>query len=366
MAYQQIFQASNAHNPSRCTRHKTLSRWLPLAMLAAGSILPSAVAQNQNGFVTVQAQRITQHFNAYARVEPTGTLPVNAAETGVVSGLRLAPGTRVTAGGILATLNGPGITNLLSQDRANLKAARTQASAARQSLAIQREQLRVHLSTREMAHQAASVLAKAQAAVKSAEAQLAAVEAMRTITAPASGVVLTLNSRNGQLLQGGQPVITLETDDSLWLVATYYGSDLQAVHPGMTGRFTPSDGEPGTAVKVAAILPAATTGGGESVALHAVARRAAWRNGESGMVVLDGASRMLPVVPTRALILNQGKWWVMIHTTKGNHAQQVVPGPSEGWNTWVERGITPGTQVITTNAYLLFHSQITEHYQIPD
>lgn len=365
MAYWHSFQNSVVHKSSRRTR-RALFHWLPLGMLAAALILPSATAQNQAAFITVHAQRMTQQINAYARVAPTSALPVNAAEAGVVSGLRVVPGMDVRAGEVLAKLDGPGITNLLLQDRANLNGAKTQMSAAQQSLAIQREQLKIHLSTREMVHQAASALAKTQAAVKSAEAQLAAVEAMRTITAPANGVVLALNSRNGQLLQVGQPIVTLETDGSLWLVGTYYGNDLPAIHPGMTGLFTPSDGEPGIAVKVAALLPAATPGGGESVALRAATRQAKWRNGESGVVVLNGSSRMLPVVPTRALILNQGKWWVMIHTAKGDQAQQVVPGPSEGWSTFIERGITPGMQVITTNAYLLFHSQITEHYQIPD
>lgn len=367
MAYWHSYQVSVIHHLSRRKPRRAHFLQLSTGMLVAALLfLSSASAQTQAEFVTVQAKQMTTRLTAYARVTPTSTLLVNAAEAGVVSGLRVAPGTRIRAGELLAKLNGPGIQNLLLQDRANLNGAKTQMSAAQQSLAIQREQLKIHLSTREMVHQAVSVLAKAQAAVKSADAQLAAVEAMRTITAPASGVVLALNSRDGQLMQAGQPIITLQTDDSLWLVATYYGNDLLSIHPGMTGRFTPSDGEPNIPVIVAALLPTATPGGGISVALRAATRHAIWRDGESGMVALNGSSRMLPVVPTRALILNQGKWWVMIHTAKGDHAQQVVPGPSEGWNTFIEHGITPGTQVITTNAYLLFHSQITEQYQIPD
>ena len=56
----------------------------------------------------------------------------------------------------------------------------------------------------------------------------------------------------------------------------------------------------------------------------------------------------------------------MIRTGKRNRPQQVVPGPTEGWNTFIESGLAPGAQVIVNNAYLLFHASIDEQFQIPD
>lgn len=325
-----------------------------------------AVAQNSAAdVVTVHAQRMTPHLNAYAQVQPTSRLPLNAAEPGVVQGLSVEPGMHVRANQVIARLNGPGIRNILLQDKANLRGVKTQLNAAQKSLAILKEQLPAHLSTREMVHQAESAVAKAQSAMDNAQSQLEAVQRMRTITAPANAVVLARNSHNGELLQTGQPVVTLQSQNSLWLVATYYGQMLRAIHPGMTGRFTPSDGSAALPVKVAALFAKATPGSGESIALRPLHDRAAWINGESGTLTLNAPSRMLPVVPTRALILDQGKWWVLIHTAKGNHPQQVVPGPSQGWNTFIEHGLAPGAQVVTTNAYLLFHAQVAEHYQIP-
>jgi RND family efflux transporter MFP subunit len=355
------------HRSGTQTVHRLLLRWLSAGALVMALALQAAVAQHSAAnVVTIRAQRMTPHLKAFAQVQPTATLPLNAPESGVVEGLSVVPGMHVHAHEVIARLSGPGIRNMLSQDEANLRSARTQLVTAKKTLAILKNQLRVHLSTREMVHQAESDVAKAQSVLDNARAQFTAVEQMHTITAPTNAIVLALNSHNGELLQPGQPVVTLQAGNSLWLVATYYGRQLHTIHSGMTGRFTASDGSTKIPVSVAAIFAAATPGGGESVALRPLHGHAAWMNGEYGSLTLNAPPRTLPVVPTRALILNQGKWWVLIHTSKGNHAQQVVPGPSEGWNTFIEHGLTPGVQVVTRNVYLLFHAQIAEHYQIPD
>lgn len=336
-------------------------------MLTLALTTPSAVGQSSGqGLVTAHMEQVTPMLSAYGRVGLTSPLPVNVAETGIVSGLQAEPGMHVRAGQVLAKLTGPEIQSALRQDQADVRSAKTQLENARKTLAIQKEQLRAHLSTRALVHQAESALAKAESAEKNAETRLATVRHMRTVTAPASGMVTALNSHEGELLQAGQPVLTLQSHGSLWLMATYYGEDLRGIHAGMTGEFTPADGSRAIAVKVVALLGAMTPGGGESVALRPTRGKAPWLKGESGTVTLRGRSRKLPVVPTRALVLSRGKWWVMVHTAKGSHAVQVIPGPARGWNTFIERGLKPGAQVVTVNAYLLLHSQIAEHYQIPD
>lgn len=72
------------------------------------------------------------------------------------------------------------------------------------------------------------------------------------------------------------------------------------------------------------------TGGGESVSLCPAHSGTSWLNGESGAVSLNLPRQNLVAIPTRALVLKQGKWWVMIHAAKGDHPQPVVPGPAEG------------------------------------
>ncbi|HEV2326789.1 MAG TPA: HlyD family efflux transporter periplasmic adaptor subunit [Terracidiphilus sp.] len=331
----------------------------------AAASVPMVAQGTDTDAVTVQAHAVTPHLVAYGQVEPISVVPVSAAETGVVEGLRAVPGAHVRAGQELARLSGPAMRTLLMQDEADVRSASSQLDAAQKTLAIDRGQLPSHLSTRQMVHQAESAEAQAQAALDNAQARLNAARQMITVVAPASGTVLAINSSNGELVSAGQAVVTLQPEGGLWLRAAYYGAALNSIHLGMTGRFTPSGGGALMAVRVCSAPAMLAAGGGESIAL-CPEQHAAWLNGEAGTVTLDLPQRKLVAVPTRALVLNQGKWWVMVHTAKGDRPQQVVPGPAEGWETFLESGVAPGTSVIVNNAYLLFHANLAEQFQIPD
>jgi biotin carboxyl carrier protein len=248
----------------------------------------------------------------------------------------------VRAGQELARLEGPSTKAALLQSEADVRSALAQLSTAQKSLAIQTEQLASHLSTREAVHQAESTAVQAQTAFDNAQVRLESLRQMTTVSAPADAIVLALNSADGELVGAGQPILTLQPGNSLWLKAAYYSSDFRAIRIGMTGRFSPSDGSASIPIKVCAVFGTLGTGGG------------------------DSPQRSLVAIPTRALILDHGEWWVMVHTAQGDHPQAVVPGSAEGWNTFIERGLAPGTKVVVNNAYLLFHSSISEHYQIPD
>jgi RND family efflux transporter MFP subunit len=336
------------------------------ALAFAGSAARAAGQASDADAVAVQEQAVTPHMVAYAQVEPISVVPVDAAENGVVEGLRVVPGTHVRGGQELARLSGPAMRTLLMQDEADVRSSRSQLDAAQKTLAIDRGQLPSHLTTRQAVHQAESAEAQAQTALDNAQSRLHAARQMLTVTAPAGGTVLAINSANGQLVSAGQAVVTLQPDGGLWLRANYYGAALNSIRPEMTGRFTPSDGGAAIAVRVCSAPAMLAAGGGESIALCAVRQRAAWLSGEAGTVTLDLPQQKLVAVPTRALVLNRGKWWVMVRTAKGDRPQQVVPGPAQGWNTFIESGLAPGTSVIVNNAYLLFHAKAAEQFQIPD
>ncbi len=351
-----------------------LLRGASVGPLAAGVCAIALLASTVSCFgqtpdadaVTVKLQPVTPRIMAYGQVEPIQLVPVNAAETGVVENLRVVPGSHVRAGEPLATLSGPTMRTLLLQSEAEVRSARSSLDAAQKSLAIDRQQLPLHLTTRQTVQQAESSEAQAQTVFDGADSKLTAARQMMTLTAPTSGIVVALGSANGQYVSAGQPVVTLQPAAGLWLRASYYGSAPASVRLGMIGNFTPSDGSTPTAVRVCSVAGNLTAGGAESVSLCPLHGTAAWINGESGEVTLDLPEQKLVAVPTRALILNQGKWWVLLHTAKGNRAQEVVPGPTQGWNTFIENGLPPGAQVIVNNAYLLFHANIAEQFQIPD
>lgn len=329
---------------------------------AKGHAVPAPGAD----FVVAHAHLFAPRLIAFGQVEPVTLVPVAAAEAGIVGGLRLRPGARVHAGETLAHLKGPAIAALLAQSQASVRSAQAQRNTAVKLLAIAQQQLRTHMTTRQAVQEAESALAQSRVLLQNAESKLDAVRQAMIITSPANGTLLTLGTANGALVGAGHIVLTLQPAAGLWLRATYYGADLATVHAGMTGTFTPLDRSPGLPVRVVSIPGVLSSGGGESIALEPTAPRSGWLNGEAGMVALHLAPRRMVEVPTRALIVSQGKWWVLVHTDRGDQPRPVIPGPSEGWNTWIESGIAPGAKVVVDNAYLLFHADIASQFQLPD
>lgn len=338
-----------------------------LERTSADPKVPSvATTSSEPGYVTVQAATVTPRLEAYGQVQPISALPVSAAEEGTIAGLSVVPGMHVRTGEELAHLSGPAIQMSLQQSAADVRSAQAQLTAAQKTLEIEREQLPSHLTTRAAIQQAQSAAAQARTNFDNAQSHLQAVRQMMTISAPANGTVLAIDASDGQLVNTGQPVVTLQTTARLWLQASYYGADFSLIRVGMKGVFSPANGSASIPVRVRAISGAMTSGEGEMIGLTPVASTARWINGEFGTVTLSLASRKLVAVPTGSLILDRGKWWVLVHTAQGDHPQQVVPGPTHGWNTFLESGLSPGSEIVVENAYLLFHRGIAARYTPPD
>lgn len=350
-------------------------RWLVSKSGAVASVLAFlfsvgvAVATCQTSdpdVITAQTRQQTSRLEAFGQVSPINTVTVSAAETGVITGLKIRPGMHVRVGEELARLSGPGMGALVLQSEADFRSAQSQFDAAKKSLDIARQQLPSHLTTRQAVQQAESAEAQARSGLVNAQSRLKTLRQLMTISSPADGTVLQLSSADGALVSAGQPVLTIQPANGLWLVADYYGADLAAIRVGMTGQFQPADGGVPVKVRVVSIPGTLTAGGGESIALEALNSKHSWISGEAGTVALDLPPRQMVAIPTRALVLNQGKWWVMTHSAAGDRAQEVVPGPTQGWDTFIVRGLAPGTEVVVNNAYLLFHASVTEQFQIPD
>jgi RND family efflux transporter MFP subunit len=276
------------------------------------------------------------------------------------------PGMHVRAGQELAHLSGPAIQTAVQQAEADVRSTQAQLSAAQKTLAIEQEQLPSHFSTRATVQQAESAVAQAQASFDNAQSHLQAVRHMMTISAPANATVLAINASDGQLVSVGQPVVTLQTTTGLWLQASYYGADWSSIRVGMTGVFSPTNGSAPIPVRVRAISGAMTAGEGQMFGLAPIHSAVQWVTGEFGTVTLSLPARRLVAVPTRSLVLDQGKWWVLVHTSQGDHPQQVVPGPAQGWNTFLQSGVNAGSQIVVEDAYLQFHRGISNTYQPPD
>ncbi|HVU32822.1 MAG TPA: efflux RND transporter periplasmic adaptor subunit [Opitutaceae bacterium] len=331
-----------------------------------GACLAYASAPAATPFVTVHAQAFSDELKSYAQVQPIALLPVRSPVPGVVQNLDVVRGAAVTRGQVLAQLTGPEIDAASARARAAASSAAARLTAARHALGILRTQLATHLSTRQQVAQAESDVADATGAVAVANADLAAAKHLAAITAPVAGTIVSTDATNGQRLAGGDALLTIRPADNLWLAAEFYGRRAAEIRPGMSGTFVPDDNGAPISVQVVSALAGASTGGGASVGLRATGDSPAWRDGEFGRVVLRGRERSLVAVPSEALVLDQGRWWVLVHSGEQDKPVEVVPGPSRGWFTYLERGLAPGAQVVVENAYLEFHRDISRRYQPPD
>lgn len=337
------------------------------ALLLASALLGlPCLARADDSFVAARARSFTQRLSAFARVEPEAVLPLRAQMPGIVAGLTALPGDPVEAGQLLGSLAGPQVEALLAQRRAAVASTRAELVAARQALAIEEKQAKVHLSTRLAVDRARAALATAKAASQEARARLQASLHAQEIRSPVEGTLLALKAADGERVAQGQAILALEPAKRLWLRAVYYGSDAAALVIGMQGRFEPASGGPSVAVRVRSIAAILGPGSGRAAGMLPVGAAPAWLSGESGTVTLTGPARHLAAVPTRALVLDGGRWWVLVHTAKGDRRQAVVPGPSRGEWTAITQGLQPGTPVVVEDAYLEFHRDLSSRYQPPD
>jgi membrane fusion protein, heavy metal efflux system len=341
---------------------KTKVLFKTLWIVVMGLLLASPAARAGNGVVSVRECTITTRLEAYARVEPITILRLNAAQIGILTGLAVLPGETVKTGAVLGHLTGPAIKGLLAQRRTAVAGARGALTAAQKILASERQKRALHLTMQETFYQAEARLADAEARLDNARYQEQSVRESVILKAPVDGTVLSLNAADGEQLQAGQTILTLLPVGGLWLRARYYGSDASAVQVGMTGQFEPVGGVPAIPVKVRTIAGTVGPGGGQAIGLVATVSAPGWRNGEAGMVTIEGAKRTFVAVPTRALILDQGRWWVLVHTNHGNRPQEVIPGPSRGESTLIEQGLEPGAGVVVEDAYRKFHRDFSLHY----
>ncbi len=328
-------------------------------LLAAGS---AAAADS----VVVQMRTVDVSLAAYAQVTPVVPSRLRAQATGELAAVAVQPGDRVAAGQVLARLAGAEISARIAARRAAVHAAQAAVTVARQALAVEREKFTGKLATRLAVDKAQAALTQALAVRDRGRAELRAALAAAQITAPSAGTVLSVDAAAGERVTAGQLLLTLQNSGSLRLRAVFYGTAAATVRSGMAGQFQTVDEAAPIAVQVRSVAGQLQRDGGEVVWLKATAPQPGWRNGEAGRVRLRAGSRSVARVPTRALILDRGQWWVLVRRDGHDVRQQVVPGAADGSDTSILHGLTAGERVVVTNAYLRFHRDVAARFQPPD
>jgi biotin carboxyl carrier protein len=306
-----------------------------------------ATATAQDWVAATSAKQIPT-ISAFASVQSSGLISIASAEPGVLADLTILPGQTVAAGQPIARLSGPQIVAVSVQAKAALTSALAAERAASASLAAEAQKLRQHLSTQQLLAQAKSALTAAKSQVTTAQANVSMLQQSTVLSSPLTGVVQSVTVANGDILATGQVAATIQPGIGNWLKAIFYGGALPA---GATGIFTPGNGGNTVRVSVRGAFGVSQPDGGMPVALTASQPLVP---GTFGTVTLDLPAQTVTMIPSEALILDKGTWWVMRHDASGDHPAQVTPGAAAGYD------------VVVVNAYLLYHRGIAALYQPPD
>lgn len=337
--------------------------FLLFALLAAFPVWAGSVPPTQ-GMAAAKSRLVRPSWSAYARVRPLGRSRVSALLDGTLSEFIAYPGMRLTRGEILGRLTGTEHKQETAAAKARLREARASLALA---LKARRSARRTYpaITDRLKLQESETAVEKARSVLAASLARWRFVQDNSLIRAPVSGVVTVLHVSDGDTVRAGEPLFEMEIPDKLWVYGIFYGPAVRLLGRGMSGTFVPLDGGPAVPVKVAGLIPAVRPDGGTG-ADCSIRGRSRLREGEAGTLTLRGRAKKVTVVPTSALVLQGGRWYVVLRAKDGDIHEPVEPGRRLGEWTVVRKGLRPGQHVVVKDAYLVFHKNVARAFTPPD
>jgi membrane fusion protein (multidrug efflux system) len=305
--------------------------------------------------MTAERRFWEQIISAPATVTAVQGVTVGAEVGGRVTSIAFESGAEVNAGDLLVQLD-------TASEEAQLAAAEAAAALARTDLD------RVHkLGKRDLASDDA--VDRAEALVKETVAQVGVIRAQiakKTVRAPFAGQLGLRLVNLGQILSEGDPIVSLQTMDPVYLDFSVPQQQLAKLEPGMTVRVTadaaPEETFTGQLVAINPEVDPVT----RNVRVRALVANPA-HHLRSGMfanlqVVLPEKKEVLPIAATAVLYAPFGDSVFVIddklNETTGEtelvlRQQFVRLGASRGDFVDVIDGISPGDQVVTSGVFKL-------------
>ncbi len=177
-----------------------------------------------------------------------------------------------------------------------------------------------------------------------------------TITTPISGVIQTLDARQGMTLTAGQTLAQVSGLGTVWLNAAVPEARAGDVRMGQsaTATLTSFPAETFTG-RVIAVLPTAQADSRTlTVRIELANRGGRLRPGMFATVALGGDARPALLVPSEAVIRTGTRTLVMLATADGRyHPAEVKVGREAGGQTEILAGLAEGEKVVASGQFLL-------------
>ena len=287
---------------------------------------------------------------------------IGARTDGRVVALRVALGARVSAGQTLALLESPTVGQIRSQERE----AEELRTIARENFAREQRLAAQGISSRKELLGAEAELRRTEAALRSAESQLAALGAGHGtggefgISAPFAGVVVARGASMGEMAEPTDTLFTVADLSRVWIELHVFERDLSRVRIGQSVSVTvtayPGRVFPGRIVYLGAELDAARRTVPARVEIPNANRalkpgmfaNASVQVGEGGTPVVVVARDAIQEVDGKTVVFVPGSkpgQFLTVHVTVGE--------PVGDRRVTVLAGLTAGARVVVAGAFAL-------------
>ena len=347
------------------------------------TLTPEAVQNAQIQTAEVMLRSLQEWIEVPGVVEPdlNRVVRVRALARGVVRSVPVRLGEQVKAGQILFEYENIEVAELLGEYRrlvaqqakleAHAKAAGQAAERAKHLLAAQalaqkevelriaelgeaEAELEAHIASKEAVARRLRLfgLQPADLTARSSE-----VPSLQKVTAPQSGVIVDFKIAPGEVIAGGQEVITIANLKRVWVMARVYEKDLGQVRSGQRAEISfltfPDRKLQGKITQVNSSLDPQTRTAGVRVEVDNPKEDLKLQM--FGTVrLLTGKVRSVAAIPRTALQRGDGKHQVFVQVSATEfQKREVQPGPQVG--EWVEivRGLKAGEKVVMQGAFML-------------
>lgn len=177
-----------------------------------------------------------------------------------------------------------------------------------------------------------------------------------TVTSPISGVIQSLDVRNGMTLAPGQALARINGLSTVWLEVAVPESLATQVQPGAKATALVAGNGESINGKVAAIVPVLNDASRSlRVRVELPNRNGQLRPGVSAQVSIGNASKENALaIPTEALIRTGKRSLVMLAMEGGKYAPvEVTLGGEVGNQTVITSGLSEGQQVVASGQFLI-------------
>ncbi len=321
-------------------------------------------AHIQTDSTTVQTTTFYREILGYGKIEGFRKTALYAHFPGYFF-LNLKPAAQYRKGDIIFRLKGEPIEKLRQQFRTAAEVAHANLRFAREMLQRKKGLQKKHYIPVEEWQRLQRDFTRYQAEAAQADSALNYFRAMTGFRAPYDGMLQNLRVEQGEYVQEGQLLAQFQEAGNLVLVGQYF--DNQNWEPGdslLHLVLNDTISVRGRLIFLETAVNSRT--GGRAFRIRIIEDSPKLKPGMFVKFRIRSAPYQAPSVPEEALVREKGRFYLIEIKDGHYHPREVTIGASRDGYRELISGPPPGTVVLTTGAFEIFHANLKETMKIED